>query len=371
VLRGHAGEVNSAVFSPSGDRIVTASADKTARLWNTQDGQPFVPPLKHEEAVNSVHFSSDGALIVTGAEHTIRIWDARKAVVLHTIKFDPPGTPLKHVSFAAGDQMLIVVTDRGVRIYDVRTSAPLNDQSPYSIGSYRTYAAAVAVAGTRLAVAQFDDTFMVWDLPQTAEAVPAWLPSLVEALAGRRWNQQGLAEPVDLSEFISLRQTLLQHSGDDYYSRWASWFLAEGTARTISPDSQVSLREYVAWCLGQNRFDILQQASVLDPTNLTVLVAFARASRTNLVASDRQRSFANDPEASKRIVRQEANEAGSLADQLLNLDSDNAEALHLKAVALHRLDQQQQALEVLNRLKPEQQNVEGWKTRGAILEDLR
>jgi WD40 repeat protein len=34
VLRGHDGRVTSAAFSPEGSRIVTASADKTARIWD-------------------------------------------------------------------------------------------------------------------------------------------------------------------------------------------------------------------------------------------------------------------------------------------------------------------------------------------------
>jgi WD40 repeat protein len=33
-LRGHEGEVLSADFSPDGGRIVTASTDKTARIWD-------------------------------------------------------------------------------------------------------------------------------------------------------------------------------------------------------------------------------------------------------------------------------------------------------------------------------------------------
>jgi len=33
VLKGHSGNVLSAMFSPDGERIVTASDDKTARVW--------------------------------------------------------------------------------------------------------------------------------------------------------------------------------------------------------------------------------------------------------------------------------------------------------------------------------------------------
>ena len=36
VLRGHRGNVNSAAFSPDGARIVTASSDNTARIWDVQ-----------------------------------------------------------------------------------------------------------------------------------------------------------------------------------------------------------------------------------------------------------------------------------------------------------------------------------------------
>jgi len=33
VLRGHEGWVLSAVFDPSGSRVLTASSDNTARIW--------------------------------------------------------------------------------------------------------------------------------------------------------------------------------------------------------------------------------------------------------------------------------------------------------------------------------------------------
>ena len=42
----------SAAFSPDGQRIVTASQDKTARLWDAATGKPIGEPLRgHEDRV--------------------------------------------------------------------------------------------------------------------------------------------------------------------------------------------------------------------------------------------------------------------------------------------------------------------------------
>ena len=63
----HEGIVNSAQFSPDGERIVTASADKTARLWNATTGKPVAEPMKHESVVNSAQFSPDNQRVVTAS----------------------------------------------------------------------------------------------------------------------------------------------------------------------------------------------------------------------------------------------------------------------------------------------------------------
>ena len=56
------------MFSPDGQRIVTASGDKTARVWNASSGQLLATLQGHTNAVQSAVFSPDGQRIVTASE---------------------------------------------------------------------------------------------------------------------------------------------------------------------------------------------------------------------------------------------------------------------------------------------------------------
>jgi WD40 repeat protein len=70
--------VKSAAFTPDGARVVTASLDHTARVWDAATGKPLGVPLQHQGWVMSAAFSSDGARVVTAsADHTARIWETR------------------------------------------------------------------------------------------------------------------------------------------------------------------------------------------------------------------------------------------------------------------------------------------------------
>jgi len=42
---GHRDQVNCACFSPDGERVLTASVDQSAQLWNARTGQPIGPPI--------------------------------------------------------------------------------------------------------------------------------------------------------------------------------------------------------------------------------------------------------------------------------------------------------------------------------------
>ncbi len=80
-LKGHTADVFSAAFSPNGQRILTASQDTTAKVWDAQTGRELLT-LKGQANVAfaylfkaSAAFSPDGKRIVTAsADHTATVW---------------------------------------------------------------------------------------------------------------------------------------------------------------------------------------------------------------------------------------------------------------------------------------------------------
>jgi hypothetical protein len=74
-LLAHESIVVAAQFSPDGQRIVTASEDKTARVWDGKTGQLLATLAGHESRVVAAQFSPDGQRIVTASEDkTARVW---------------------------------------------------------------------------------------------------------------------------------------------------------------------------------------------------------------------------------------------------------------------------------------------------------
>jgi dynein assembly factor with WDR repeat domains 1 len=75
ILAGHEGEISKVCFNPQGSRVLTASSDKTARLWETDTGDCLQVLEGHTDEIFSCAFNYDGDTIITGSkDNTCRIW---------------------------------------------------------------------------------------------------------------------------------------------------------------------------------------------------------------------------------------------------------------------------------------------------------
>src|SRR5262249_30291621 len=78
ILSGHSAEVWGVAFSPDDKYIVTASVDKTARLWDAQTGTFIREFVGHTDTLYDVAYSPDGKTILTGSgDKTARLWDVQ------------------------------------------------------------------------------------------------------------------------------------------------------------------------------------------------------------------------------------------------------------------------------------------------------
>lgn len=78
-LKGHKGVLYSAFYSRQGDRIVTASGDNTAIVWNAATGRPLLTLRGHLKRVRQAVFNYDGTEVATAGEDGLAIvWDVKE-----------------------------------------------------------------------------------------------------------------------------------------------------------------------------------------------------------------------------------------------------------------------------------------------------
>jgi WD40 repeat protein len=130
-LRGHTDSVLSAAFSPDGKRIVTASGDKTARLWDAGTGRQIGQPLKgHTDSAQSAVFSPDGKRIVTAYnDNTARLRDAGTGKQIGEPLTGHTASVFSAAFSPDGKRIITASDDDTVRLWDAEAGTQIGE--PY------------------------------------------------------------------------------------------------------------------------------------------------------------------------------------------------------------------------------------------------
>jgi WD40 repeat protein/serine/threonine protein kinase len=158
-LKGHTTWVASAAFSPDGDRIVTGSYDQTAKVWDAHTGKELLTLKGHTFGVRCVAFSPDGTRILTGSEDNMaKVWDAQTGKVLLVLKGHTLGVGSAAFS-ADGTRILTGCDDRTAKVWDAQTGKELLTLKEHALG---VTSVSFSPDGTRIVTGSYDYTAKVW-----------------------------------------------------------------------------------------------------------------------------------------------------------------------------------------------------------------
>ncbi len=157
---GHSGRVYSAAFNQDDTRIVTASADNTAKVWDTETGTRMLDLIGHDRSVLFAAFNQDGTRIVTAsADNAAKIWDAETGTLLHDL-IGHNGS-IHNAEYNCDGTCIVTSSDDGTAIiWDAESGTLLHSL----IGHLDcVYTAMYSQDGTRIVTASNDGTAKVWN----------------------------------------------------------------------------------------------------------------------------------------------------------------------------------------------------------------
>lgn len=152
-------------FSPSGEELATANDDDTVQLWYRATGRLVHTLAEHRGRVRSIAFSADGALIATGCDDSaVRLWDAESGRLTRTMR----GHSDRVYSVDFGDGMLASASwDKTARVWDVKSGETLHELTQHT---QRLWTTAFSPFGNLLATAGDDLVVRLWD-PRSGQSL--------------------------------------------------------------------------------------------------------------------------------------------------------------------------------------------------------
>jgi WD40 repeat protein len=161
-LVGHSDWVSRASFSPGGQYVLTISPDRTTRVWNLK-GEIVVnlkADTKRREAgdeelwFRSAVFSPDGTQIVTTDAEKVQLWNTSGRLV-NTLNF-----PADDARFSRDGRLIVASGDEGVRLWNPGGRAP----GALSLAAPNSVAADFSSDGLRVFTATPEGSIALWDL---------------------------------------------------------------------------------------------------------------------------------------------------------------------------------------------------------------
>jgi WD40 repeat protein len=186
----HDFDIAALIFTPNGDRLISASYDRTIKIWELNTGKLLSVLLKdpnrdhphtfynHTNWVEALALSDDGQVLASGSfDQTIYLWDLRNLRLIHKLHSD---SEILSLAFSPDNEILCGSCQDGtIQIWNLNDRSTTAQKIRVSTG----WVASIAISPDSQKIYSGDEfgAIAVTDI-QTQTKIDSWSPGHTSAI---------------------------------------------------------------------------------------------------------------------------------------------------------------------------------------------
>ena len=156
-MEGHTSSVTAVALTADG-HAVSASDDKTLKVWDLESGKLLRTLEVDVHDVNAVALTADGRAVSASGDHTLKVWDLESGHLVRTLEGHTESVCA--VALTANGRAASASHDKTVKVWDIESGYVLHTLE----GHTESVCAVALTADGRIVSASSDKTLKVWDI---------------------------------------------------------------------------------------------------------------------------------------------------------------------------------------------------------------